>query len=94
MATCTTKRKARRISENGWFHTGDLGHIDTDGYFWFAERSKDMIKRSGFNVAPAEVERVIRELPEVDEVGGGGSTRRPARRSDRGIRRSGGAVGN
>jgi acyl-CoA synthetase (AMP-forming)/AMP-acid ligase II len=42
--------------------------VDGDGFLWFLERKKDMIKRSGFNVAAAEVERVIRELSGVQEV--------------------------
>lgn len=45
-----------------------IGSIDEDGYLWFLERKKDMIKRSGFNVAAAEVERVIREVDGVQEV--------------------------
>lgn len=53
---------------DGWLHTGDVGRFDEDGYFWFIERRKDMIKRSGFNVAPAEVERVIGSLEGVFEV--------------------------
>jgi crotonobetaine/carnitine-CoA ligase len=60
--------KTREAFRDGWFHTGDVGYIDDDGYFWFVERKKDIIKRAGFNVAPAEVERVIRELPGVLEV--------------------------
>ncbi|MDQ1696015.1 MAG: hypothetical protein QOJ03_1368 [Frankiaceae bacterium] len=40
-------------------HSGDVGRIDDDGFLWFVERKKDMIKRSGFNVAAAEVERIL-----------------------------------
>jgi crotonobetaine/carnitine-CoA ligase len=52
---------------DGWFHTGDTGYLDPDGYFWFVERAKDMIKRSGLNVAPSEVERVLNDLPEIQD---------------------------
>ena len=56
------------LFSDGWLQTGDVGSIDEDGYLWFLERKKDMIKRSGFNVAAAEVERVIREVDGVQEV--------------------------
>ncbi|WP_109793442.1 class I adenylate-forming enzyme family protein [Minwuia thermotolerans] len=52
----------------GWLNTGDVGSVDEEGYLWFLERKKDMIKRSGFNVAAAEVERVIMEITGVQEV--------------------------
>ena len=48
--------------------TGDTAYMDEDGYFWYVERSKDMIKRSGFNVAPSEVERVLRTVPGISDV--------------------------
>jgi carnitine-CoA ligase len=47
------------LLRDGWLHTGDVGQLDEDGYFYFLERQKDMIERSGFNVAAAEVERVL-----------------------------------
>ena len=47
------------LLRDGWLHTGDVGQLDADGYFYFLERHKDMIKRAGFNVAAAEVERVL-----------------------------------
>ena len=62
------EEKTRDAFRDGWFHTGDMGYVDADGYFWFVERKNDMIKRSGFNVAPAEVERVVREVPGVADV--------------------------
>jgi carnitine-CoA ligase len=51
-----------------WLSTGDILRADADGYVWFVSRKKDMIKRSGFNVAGAEVERVIRSVPGVLDV--------------------------
>jgi len=55
---------------NGWHHTGDLGHLDADGYLWYDRRSetKRLIKSGGENVYPAEVERVILDHPAVAEV--------------------------
>ena len=50
---------------DGWFFTGDMGYLDDDGYFHFAQRKKDMIKRSGFNIGAAEVERALTEHASV-----------------------------
>lgn len=52
----------------GWIHTGDLGKVDEMGYYTIVDRKKDMIISGGFNVFPAEVERVIAECPEVSLV--------------------------
>lgn len=49
----------------GWFHSGDLGHRDEDGYYYIVDRLKDLIITGGENVYPAEVERVIAELEGV-----------------------------
>lgn len=51
-----------------WLHTGDVLRVDPDGYIWYVSRRKDMIKRSGFNVAGAEVERVILDINGVNDV--------------------------
>ena len=48
-----------------WLHTGDVGHMDDDGFVTFAARSKRMIKSSGFNVYPGQVEAVLQEHPAV-----------------------------
>ncbi len=53
---------------NGWFRTGDIGRIDADGNVFVIDRKKEMLLRGGFNVYPAEVERVIFEHPAVQEV--------------------------
>jgi fatty-acyl-CoA synthase len=54
--------------DGGWFHSGDLGTIDADGYITVVDRKKDMIKTGGENVASREVEEVIYRLPQVSEV--------------------------
>ena len=51
-----------------WLHTGDLGRRDADGFFYFAVRAKRMIKSSGFNVYPAQVEDVLHAHPLVAEA--------------------------
>jgi long-chain acyl-CoA synthetase len=53
----------------GWLHTGDLGYMDPDGYLFIVERKKDVIKASGFQVWPREVEEVLASHPAVAEVG-------------------------
>lgn len=56
------------IDEQGWHHTGDLGHIDDDGYLWITGRSKDMIIRGGENIAPAAVEAALLSVPGIAEA--------------------------
>lgn len=52
----------------GWFRTGDIGTMDAEGFFKIVDRKKDMIKVSGFNVFPNEIENVISAHPKVLEV--------------------------
>jgi fatty-acyl-CoA synthase len=53
---------------SGWFHSGDLGRIDEDGFLFVVDRKKDMVKSGGENVASREVEECIYEHPAVEEV--------------------------
>jgi len=53
---------------NGWFHTGDVGRQSDEGLFYFVARRKDMIRRSGENIAAVEVEEVMKLHPAVAEV--------------------------
>jgi len=51
-----------------WFRTGDIGHLDQDGFLFLTDRKKDMIISGGENIASSEVERVIYRLPQVSEA--------------------------
>lgn len=53
----------------GWLYTGDIARVDEDGYFYIVDRKKELIKPSGYQVWPREVEEVISENPKVLEVG-------------------------
>jgi acyl-CoA synthetase (AMP-forming)/AMP-acid ligase II len=59
---------AELFLEGGWFRTGDLCRKDSDGYHYFAGRLKDMVRRSGENIAAQEVEDVLRHIPAVADV--------------------------
>ncbi|HWG62242.1 MAG TPA: long-chain-fatty-acid--CoA ligase [Streptosporangiaceae bacterium] len=56
------------ITPDGWLRTGDAGRVDDEGYLYIEDRVKDMIISGGENVYPAEVERVLRQHPDVAEV--------------------------
>jgi crotonobetaine/carnitine-CoA ligase len=56
------------VMRNLWFHTGDLGRIDEDGWFYYEGRRKDALRRRGENVSAAELEDAIREHPSVNDV--------------------------
>ena len=53
---------------DGWFHSGDVGSMDDEGYVFIVDRVKDMINRSGFKVWPAEVEQLLYRHPAVKEA--------------------------
>jgi crotonobetaine/carnitine-CoA ligase len=57
-----------KLFKGGWLHSGDVASFDELGWLHFVQRKKDMIKRSGFNVAPAEVERVLLGHPSVRDA--------------------------
>jgi acyl-CoA synthetase (AMP-forming)/AMP-acid ligase II len=47
------------LDKDGWYHTGDIGYMDADGYLYIVDRLKELIKYSGYQVAPAELEAVL-----------------------------------
>jgi long-chain acyl-CoA synthetase len=54
--------------KDGWLHTGDMAHVDEDGYFFIVDRKKDMIIRGGYNIYPREIEEILYEHPAVREA--------------------------
>jgi acyl-CoA synthetase (AMP-forming)/AMP-acid ligase II len=59
---------AEAITSDGWFRTGDIGRVDSDGYVFIEDRLKDMIISGGENIYSIEVERILAEHPAVAEV--------------------------
>ena len=60
--------KTEKTIRGGWLHTGDLARMDEDGYFYLIDRAKDMYISGGENVYPAEIERVLRRHPAIDDI--------------------------
>jgi long-chain acyl-CoA synthetase len=60
--------ETKEMLRDGWLYTGDIGHMDEDGYIFITSRKKDLIKPGGFQVWPREVEEVISAHPAVAEV--------------------------
>jgi fatty-acyl-CoA synthase len=59
---------AAAIDGEGWFHTGDIGYLDEDGFLFIADRLKDMVITGGENVYPAEVESALYSHPAIAEI--------------------------
>ena len=59
---------AQAIDAEGWFHSGDIGYLDDEGYLFICDRLKDMVISGGENVYPAEVESVLYNHPDISEV--------------------------
>ena len=59
---------AATIDADGWLHTGDIGHVDADGYWYIVDRLKELIKVKGFQVPPAELESLLLTHPAVVDV--------------------------
>ena len=62
------EKTEKTIDKEGWVHTGDMGYMDEDGYFFLAGRTTDMIIRGGENISPEEVEAVLHSHPKIEEV--------------------------
>ena len=62
------EKTEKTIDKDGWVHTGDIGYMDEEGYFFLAGRSTDMIIRAGENISPEEVEAVLHSYPKIEEA--------------------------
>jgi len=58
-------QETANILRNEWLHTGDIGKMDQDGYFYITDRKKDLIKYKGYSVYPRELEDILYEHPAV-----------------------------
>ena len=56
------------IDDDGWLHTGDIGHIDADGHLFIVDRLKELIKYKGFQVPPAELEALLLAHPQIADA--------------------------
>jgi acyl-CoA synthetase (AMP-forming)/AMP-acid ligase II len=59
---------AAMIDQDGWLHTGDVGHVDADGWLFVVDRVKELIKYKGFQVAPAELEALLLTHPGIADA--------------------------
>lgn len=57
-----------KVMKNMWFHTGDIGMFDEDGFFYFQDRKKDYMRRGGENISGFEMERSFAAHPDIEEV--------------------------
>ncbi|WP_419777191.1 crotonobetaine/carnitine-CoA ligase [Malaciobacter marinus] len=55
------------LNNNGWFHTGDTGYVDEEGYFYFVDRKSNLIKSAGENVSASEIETLLSSHPKILE---------------------------
>jgi acyl-CoA synthetase (AMP-forming)/AMP-acid ligase II len=59
---------AQLLDPEGWLHSGDIGHVDDDGYFYVVDRVKELIKYKGLQIAPAELEAVLVSHPAIADA--------------------------
>ncbi len=57
-----------KVIVDGWLHTGDVGHVDEDGYYWITDRKKDLIIKGGENISPRTIEEALYTHPKIAEA--------------------------
>lgn len=62
------KKATDEMLVDGWIRTGDIAYYDDDGYFYITDRLKELIKVKGFQVAPAELEEILRSHPAISDA--------------------------
>jgi long-chain acyl-CoA synthetase len=62
------EEETKKTLKDGWLHTGDIGYVDEEGFFYIVDRSKDMIIKGGENIYPKEVEDVLHQHPKVHDA--------------------------
>ncbi len=62
------EKETAAVLRDGWLFTGDMAHMDDEGYFYIVDRKKDMIKTKGENVYPREVEEILFKHPKIEEA--------------------------
>ncbi len=61
-------QETAEVLREGWLHTGDVGYVDEEGYFWITDRKKDLIIKAGENISPRTIEEVLFKHPKVSEA--------------------------
>lgn len=68
MGYCKDEEETRSALMGGWYHTGDIGFFDKDGYLTLVDRKKDLIIASGYNISPVEIDNVLFDHPKILEA--------------------------
>jgi long-chain acyl-CoA synthetase len=68
MGYCKDEKETKKALQDGWYHTGDIGFFDNDGYLKLVDRKKDLIIASGYNISPVEIDNILYDHPKIQEA--------------------------